>query len=63
MISGFDPRDETTNLAAKYIPEGGYKQFLNEGLRGKWIGTIRKPFLEKLNGSSEYAAFEHHINT
>lgn len=64
VIAGFDPRDEATSQAAKYIPDGGYKQFLNEeGLRGKRIGIVRKPFLERLAGSTEYAAFEHHVNT
>uniref|UniRef100_M0ZMX1 Amidase n=2 Tax=Solanum tuberosum TaxID=4113 RepID=M0ZMX1_SOLTU len=36
VIVGSDPRDEVTTEAAKYIPEGGYKQFLVEdGLKGK----------------------------
>ncbi|CAN1307613.1 Probable amidase At4g34880 [Linum perenne] len=36
-IVGFDPRDcEATNEAAKFIPSGGYKQFLKkDGLKGK----------------------------
>ncbi|CAN1307605.1 Probable amidase At4g34880 [Linum perenne] len=39
-IVGFDPRDcEATNEAAKFIPSGGYKQFLKkDGLKGKKIG-------------------------
>ncbi|CAN1802791.1 Probable amidase At4g34880 [Linum perenne] len=41
-IVGFDPRDcEATNEAAKFIPSGGYKQFLKkDGLKGKKIGIV-----------------------
>lgn len=43
-IVGFDPRDsEATKEASKFIPVGGYKQFLNEdGLTGKRLGVVRK---------------------
>lgn len=46
-IVGFDIRDlEATRAAAKFIPAGGYKQFLNEdGLKGKRLGVVRHPFL------------------
>ncbi|XVF67883.1 hypothetical protein PTKIN_Ptkin10aG0157700 [Pterospermum kingtungense] len=62
-IMGFDPRDsEATSEAAKFIPEGGYKQFLNEdGIRGKRLGVVRNPFLVSLNGSI-VAAFESHLD-
>lgn len=64
VIAGFDPSDEATREAAKYIPEGGYKQFLNEdGLKGKRLGIVRHPFMEKIRDTSESAAFEHHIDT
>lgn len=64
VIAGFDPRDEATREAAKYIPEDGYKQFLNvDGLSGKRLGIVRSPFLDKLNGSAEVVAFERHVNT
>ncbi|KAK3028467.1 hypothetical protein RJ639_040036 [Escallonia herrerae] len=64
VIAGIDPRDGATSEAARYIPVGGYKQFLREdGLNGKRLGIVRSPFLDKLNGSPEVAAFEHHINT
>nr|XP_009630803.1 probable amidase At4g34880 [Nicotiana tomentosiformis] len=44
-IVGFDIRDlEATRAAAKFIPAGGYKQFLNEdGLKGKRLGVVRHP--------------------
>ncbi|OAY66221.1 putative amidase [Ananas comosus] len=47
-IVGYDPDDaEATKLASKYIPQGGYKQFLNlEGLKGKRLGILRKRFFE-----------------
>ncbi|KAE8725571.1 condensin-2 complex subunit H2-like [Hibiscus syriacus] len=39
-IVGFDPRDgEATSEAARFIPDGGYKPFLNEhGIIGKRLG-------------------------
>ncbi|XP_017970646.1 PREDICTED: putative amidase C869.01 isoform X2 [Theobroma cacao] len=52
-IVGFDSRDsEATSEAAKFIPDGGYKQFLNkDGIRGKRLGVVRHPFLDYLNRS------------
>ncbi|XVE67119.1 hypothetical protein DITRI_Ditri08aG0134900 [Diplodiscus trichospermus] len=52
-IVGFDPRDsEATAEAAKFIPDGGYKQFLNkDGIRGKRLVVVKHPFLDSLNGS------------
>ncbi|TXG64815.1 hypothetical protein EZV62_011809 [Acer yangbiense] len=46
LIVGFDPRDyEATSEAAKFIPVGGYKQFLNrDGLKGKRLGVVRNLF-------------------
>lgn len=62
VIVGSDPRDEVTTEAAKYIPEGGYKQFLKEGgLKGKRIGIVRHPFVEMIHGAIEKSAFEHHL--
>lgn len=64
VIAGFDPSDEATRQVAKYIPEGGYKQFLNEdGLKGKRLGIVRHPFMEKIHDTAESAAFECHIDT
>lgn len=63
-IVGFDERDEeATRAAEKYIPDGGYRQFLNvEGLKGKRIGILRKRFFNFRDGSVE-EAFEKHFNT
>lgn len=64
VIAGLDPSDEATSEAAKFIPEGGYKQFLNEyGLKGKRLGIVRHPFVEKIHDTAEFAAFELHIDT
>lgn len=65
VIVGIDPQDyEATKEAAKFIPVGGYKQFLDpNGLRGKRLGVVRKPFLGFLNGSSVIQHFERHLNT
>lgn len=62
---GFDKQDyEATKEAAKFIPLGGYKQFLKlDGLRGKRLGVVRKPFVDSLNKSSVLQAFESHLNT
>ncbi|KAH0939487.1 LOW QUALITY PROTEIN: hypothetical protein HID58_006948 [Brassica napus] len=40
-IVGYDPLDEATKTASKYIPKGGYKQFLRaNGLKGKRLGVV-----------------------
>ncbi|KAK7312239.1 hypothetical protein VNO77_35970 [Canavalia gladiata] len=64
VIVGFDPRDsEATKSAAKFIPSGGYKQFLKkEGLKGKKLGVVRQPFLNAYNDSNVISVFEHHLN-
>ncbi|KAL0422878.1 UNVERIFIED_CONTAM: putative amidase [Sesamum latifolium] len=64
-IVGFDPRDsEATKAAAKFIPLGGYTQFLNEdGLKGKRIGVIRYPFLALSKISVSSPVFEGHLQT
>ncbi|KAK4437669.1 putative amidase [Sesamum alatum] len=64
VIAGLDPRDEATSEGAKFIPEGGYKQFLDEnGLKGKRLGIVRHPFVEKVLDTAELAAFELHVDT
>ncbi|KAL7002577.1 amidase [Sarracenia purpurea var. burkii] len=63
-IVGFDPRDKATKEAAKLIPAGGYKQFLNiDGLKGKRLGVVRNPFFALQNRSTGVPTFEHHLNT
>lgn len=64
VIVGFDPRDsEATESAAKFIPQGGYKQFLKkEGLKGKKLGIVRNPFMDSYNGSNAISIFEDHLN-
>ncbi|XP_077231336.1 putative amidase At4g34880 [Tasmannia lanceolata] len=64
-IVGFDSRDaEATREAAKFIPYGGYKQFLKEdGLKGKRLGILRKLFFDLYNGTVFNHAFEKHFVT
>ncbi|KHF99964.1 Glutamyl-tRNA (Gln) amidotransferase subunit A [Gossypium arboreum] len=61
-IVGFDPRDsEATSETAQFIPDGGYKQFLNEdGIIGKRLGVVRHPYLDTLNRST-VSTFENHL--
>ncbi|WJX53060.1 amidase [Trifolium repens] len=41
-IAGIDTYDNATTEASKYIPKGGYVQFLKkDGLRGKRLGVVR----------------------
>lgn len=49
-IVGFDRRDaEATGAALKYIPGGGYRQFLKpEGMKGKRLGILRKGLFDSL---------------
>lgn len=63
-IVGYDERDhEATKEASKFIPFGGYKQFLKlDGLKGKRLGVVRKPFVDS-NKTSIFQAFESHLNT
>ncbi|KAI3441235.1 PLCXc domain-containing protein [Psidium guajava] len=62
-IVGFDPRDEATGEAAKFIPMGGYKQFLREdGLNGKRLGIVRHPFSDS-KGSTAASIFDQHLAT
>lgn len=64
-LAGFDPRDpEATKEAAKFIPSGGYKQFLNRnGLKGKRLGLVRNPFSPLSNWSSAVQVLETHLKT
>ncbi|XP_018718488.2 probable amidase At4g34880 [Eucalyptus grandis] len=62
-IVGFDPRDEATEEAAKFIPMGSYKQFLREdGLNGKRLGIVRHPFSD-YKGSTAASIFDQHLMT
>ncbi|KAI6701102.1 hypothetical protein NL676_015426 [Syzygium grande] len=65
VIVGFDPFDaEATREASKYIPSGGYKQFLKaDGLKGKRLGIVRNPYFDYRSGSLVAKAFESHFNT
>ncbi|KAK4562358.1 hypothetical protein RGQ29_005008 [Quercus rubra] len=65
VIAGFDPQDyDATKEAAKFVPVGGYKQFLNlNGLEGKRLGVVRNPFVSSLNKSSVIEEFERHLKT
>ena len=61
-IVGFDHNDAATREASKYIPHGGYKQFLKPyGLKKKRLGIVRNPFV--VNGSVVTKVFEHHVQT
>ncbi|GMY05509.1 probable amidase At4g34880 [Fagus crenata] len=63
-IAGFDYYDEATRDASKYIPRGGYKQFLKAyGLKGKRLGIVRNPFFTSGTGSVQAKAFEYHFQT
>ncbi|KAF8013558.1 hypothetical protein BT93_I1415 [Corymbia citriodora subsp. variegata] len=63
VIVGLDPRDEATGEAAKFIPMGGYKQFLREdGLKGKRLGIVRNPFSDS-RGSTAASIFDQHLVT
>ncbi|KAJ0076981.1 hypothetical protein Patl1_36075 [Pistacia atlantica] len=60
-IAGFDYNDPATKEASKYIPYGGYKQFLKPyGLKGKRLGIVRNPFFNFDKGSPLTQAFEYH---
>ncbi|KAJ6809705.1 putative amidase [Iris pallida] len=63
-IVGFDERDaEATREGSRYIPLGGYRQFLKkDGLKGKRLGVLRKVFLDSYDESIQ-KTFEEHFDT
>lgn len=62
-IVGLDYNDPQTQTASKYIPYGGYAQFLNKyGLKGKRLGIVRDPFLT-FSDKIVQQSFEHHLQT
>ncbi|KAA8545210.1 hypothetical protein F0562_019901 [Nyssa sinensis] len=63
-IAGFDYNDpKATRKASKYIPPGGYAQFLKvDGLKGKRLGIIREPFFSFVD-EAVLPVFEHHFQT
>lgn len=66
VIVGFDKDDAAATVAAsKYIPAGGYKQFLKvDGLMGKRIGILRRFFnFSSTDSSYKNAVFESHFDT
>lgn len=65
-IVGYDPYDsEATMSASKYIPLGGYAQFLKlDGLKGKRLGIVRTPFFDYIKGfPNQNTAFKQHFHT
>ncbi|GAV80539.1 Amidase domain-containing protein [Cephalotus follicularis] len=61
-IVGFDHRDKATGEASKYIPYGGYKQFLKlNGLKGKRLGILNNTF--DFEDSSISQVFYRHFKT
>ncbi|KAJ0076689.1 hypothetical protein Patl1_36090 [Pistacia atlantica] len=63
-IVGFDHNDKATREASKYIPHGGYKQFLKPyGLKGKRLGIVRNTLGSIANETQVSKAFEKHIQT
>ncbi|KAF3335173.1 putative amidase [Carex littledalei] len=63
-IAGYDRYDaNATEKAAKYIPQGGYMQFLKlDGLMGKRIGILRKGFFDFPKNSLQGKVFEQHFS-
>ncbi|RQO89451.1 hypothetical protein POPTR_004G169400v4 [Populus trichocarpa] len=62
-IVGVDSNDNETKAASKYIPRGGYKQYLKpKGVKGKRLGIVRNPFLSFVS-EPESQAFENHLQT
>ena len=64
-IVGYDARDATPTMeASKYIPHGGYLQFLKkDGLRGKRIGVPNELFLFQGFGEKQMRVYKQHLAT
>lgn len=63
VIVGPDPRDdEATTRSSKFIPQGGYKEFLKvNGIQGKRLGVVRHPFVSSLHESSVPQLFDDYL--
>ncbi|XP_054806678.1 probable amidase At4g34880 [Prosopis cineraria] len=62
-IAGEDFRDKATIEASKYVPKGGYVQFLRiDGLRGKRVGIVRR-FYDFGSDTFWQKTFEQHLKT
>ncbi|CAL0306343.1 unnamed protein product [Lupinus luteus] len=62
-ITGFDVHDKATINASKYVPKGGYAQFLKkDGLRGKRLGVLRSLF-DFGNATFQRDTYELHLKT
>ncbi|KAG5029416.1 hypothetical protein JHK87_012930 [Glycine soja] len=62
-IAGIDVNDKATIKASKYLPRGGYAQFLKkDGLRGKRLGVVRT-FYGFGNDTFMHDTFELHLKT
>ncbi|WOG84753.1 hypothetical protein DCAR_0103937 [Daucus carota subsp. sativus] len=61
-IVGFDRNDAATRRSSKFIPSGGYPQFLRtDGLRGKRLLITHYPGFGFSNDSAVVNAFEPHL--
>ena len=61
-IAGKDIRDKATVKASKYVPKGGYAQFLRkDGLKGKRLGIVRHYY--NFNDTSLQKTYEQHLKT
>ncbi|GMN70280.1 hypothetical protein TIFTF001_039325 [Ficus carica] len=61
-IAGLDNNDTATVPMPKYIPSGGYAQFLKrDGVKGKRLGIVRNPFFN-FSSADVRNAFEAHFN-
>ncbi|KAL1833811.1 hypothetical protein ACET3Z_003462 [Daucus carota] len=62
-IVGFDKNDAATRNSSKYIPSGGYSQFLKaDGLRGKRLLITHYPGFGFSNDSAVAQLFEPHLS-
>lgn len=64
-IVGYDALDAAaTGAAAKYIPNGGYMQFLKkDGLKGKRIGVPNGFFTREYYGEKQQSVYKQHLAT
>ncbi|KAI9127671.1 hypothetical protein K1719_000664 [Acacia pycnantha] len=63
-IVGPDHNDLETTAGSKYIPQGGFKQYLNRyGLKRKRLGIVRNPFFGLLNDTNITLIFQKHFQT
>lgn len=63
-IVGYDPDDAASGGVSRYIPKGGYSQYLkHDGVKGKRLGIMRYSFAGFGSNSQLLETYKPHLRT